>query len=242
LNRTKPVHFHANPNLHPVQMKLKSTLVAALLASFTHSQAATYYINNVVAGNASDVLFENQNGDLLDGGIVAIGHFNGSTPNVEDKNALVAGFTTLHSGLVGAFSIDLEGAYPGYIQVDGTPGTPGTPDPYPGSQITDTNPLIGTLVYMFVGNASTFAASTHFALASIGTFASDDPNEQQYTADPASASIVGGLGAFDTWFGGPVTAVSGNYTTLKLVAPVPEPSAALLGAIGALALLRRRRN
>jgi hypothetical protein len=223
-------------------MKLKSTLAAALLvASLTHSHAATYYINNAVAGNASDVLFENQNGDLLDGGIVAIGHFNGSTPNVEDKNALVAGFTTLHSGLVGAFSIDLEDAYPGYIQVDGILGTPETPDPYPGEQITGTNPLIGALVYMFVGNASTFAASTHFALASIGTFATDDPNEQQYTADPASASIVGGLGASDSWVGDPGTGVSGNYTTLKLVA-IPEPSSMLLGAIGALALLRRRRN
>lgn len=220
-------------------MKLKGTLAAALLASFTHSQAATFYINNAVSGDTSDVLFEDQNGNLLNGGIVAIGHFNGSTPDITNQNALVAGFTTLHSGLVGAFSIDLNGAYAGYIQVDGIPGTLEAADPYPGPSITDASPLIGTLVYMFVGNASTFAASTHFALASIGTFTSDDPNEQQYTANPASASIVGGLGEFDSWSGDPGTGVSGNYTTLKLV---PEPSTTLFGAVAALGLLRRRRK
>lgn len=224
-------------------MKRKSILAAALLAaSFTHSQAATYYINNVVAGDTADVLFEDQNGNLLDGGIVAVGHFNGNTPNATNINSLITGFTTLHSGLVGAFSIDLNAEYAGYIQVDGIPGTTESADPYPGSQITETSPLIGTLVYMFVGNASTLAASTHFALASIGTFAPDDPDEQQYTADPASASIVGGLGASDSWVGDPGTGNSGTYTTLKLVAPVPEPSSILLGAVGALALLRRRRN
>jgi hypothetical protein len=47
----------------------------------------------------------------------------------------------------------------------------------------------------------------------------------------------GGLNYTDEYFGG-----SDSFVNLSVVSVIPEPSAALLGSLGVLALLRRRRN
>ncbi len=223
-------------------MKTLLPFAAALLGLTSLSQGATYYVNNVITGDTNDWLFEDGDGTLLDGGIVALGNFGGVTPDVSDIATLLATFNSLASGLTGSFSIDLGGSFPGYIQVDGDPSTPGVADPVQGPLVTGADPLIGTSVYMFVGNASTLAASTLFALAEVGTYSDDDPLEAQYNANPFASFIpVGGLGSFDTFTGDPGTGANGTYNTLKLAAPVPEPSVALIGALGALGFLRRRR-
>lgn len=96
-------------------------------------------------------------------------------------------------------------------------------------------------VYGIIGNASTFASSTE-----IGVF----KFTQSFLADPAitdgavlsnSASgnvsqiLIGGFSNFTHDFG------AGANSAYNL-AVIPEPSAALLGALGVLGLLRRRRN
>lgn len=53
-------------------------------------------------------------------------------------------------------------------------------------------------------------------------------------------STAPGTTLFGTEVGNPATSASGGYRSAAL-APVPEPSAALLGMLGALGLLRRRR-
>ncbi len=74
-----------------------------------------------------------------------------------------------------------------------------------------------------------------------GVLTGDEPSPQNITGNISIGGNVilsGGTGTFigDANFAGG----EGSYNTLKL-ATVPEPSAAILGAIGALGLLRRRR-
>ena len=99
------------------------------------------------------------------------------------------------------------------------------------------------MLYAIVSNATSLAAATTlnaFSLFEVTTIKDDDRFEQNYIANPAGVTpIIGELGLYDdavNSFG----LGAGNYTTLKLVG-VPEPSTALLGAISALGLLRRRR-
>lgn len=96
-----------------------------------------------------------------------------------------------------------------------------------------------------VTNNATFANSTLVAVYRLAG--------QVFTPAVAGAANVQIVASdINNWVYGNKIAVtgqssvpSGSYTqgiALSAVAPVPEPSAALLGAIGALGLLRRRRN
>lgn len=209
-------------------MKLKLTFVAAFAALTINAGAANYLVSNVVTGTNGDVLIQNGNGTLSSGGIVAIGYFSGIVPssNVANIATTISSFTLQTFSLTGSFSADLEGAFPGYVQGDIVSS----------ALITDPNALIGQLVYLFAGNGATLASSTEWVLAAIRPIADDLPLPQQYTANAAEvqAPLFGNFGTFT----GAVNGDSATYRTLQFV---PEPSSALLGAIGALALLRRRR-
>ncbi|MEX1049311.1 MAG: hypothetical protein WED15_07270 [Akkermansiaceae bacterium] len=215
-------------------MKLKLIFAATFLVLASHASAATYYINNAVAGDTSDTLFLNENGGLLDGGIISIGYFatTGPSSSLTDIATTISNFTLIHSVLAGSFSADLEAALAGYAQ---------SPDAlrFQGATITAPNTLIGKAVYLFAGNAATLAGSTAWALAEVGIIADDVPFEQEYNASPGGAVILGDIGTFTTFTGGSGAAV-GTFAALQLSA-IPEPSAALLGALGVLGLLRRRR-
>ena len=99
----------------------------------------------------------------------------------------------------------------------------------------------GTDAYMLVGNNATIANSTAIAVYHL--------SGQVFTptvAGVATVSINGTVAG--NWLYGiqvPVsqqtTVPSSNYTTGIELTSVPEPSAALLGALGVLGLLRRRR-
>ena len=214
-------------------MKLKLTIAAALVAVVSQANAATYSISNVVTGGTSDVLFENFDGTALNGGIVALGYFATTAPSssLDDIQTTIASFTLQTSALTGTYSADLDGSFPGYVQATDFLGT----------SITTPSALIGKTMYLFAGNASTLAASTAWALSAVATIADDVPFNQLYVANPAGTTILGNIGTFDT-FTGDVGLGVGTYNTLKLAQAIPEPSTALLGAIGAIALLRRRRN
>ena len=217
-------------------MKTKLLFAAAVLAMASVSNGATYLVSNVASGTSNDVLIETKaTGALLNGGIVAIGWFTGGAPssNLALITTTISNFNMQASVLAGSYSVDLGGSYAGYYQ-----GSLVT-----GSTILTGNPLIGQGVYLFAGNASTLAASTEYAIVKVGTYTAEDaafPN--QYTANASSVLTPSNrvIGTLDS-VGNPL---GGTSQSLKLdaVAPIPEPSAALLGALGVLGLLRRRRN
>jgi MYXO-CTERM domain-containing protein len=216
-------------------MKMKLTLATALLVMASNVHAASYVALNAVSGTSADVLIENVNGTLSSGGIVAIGHFTGGAPssNLANIATTISNFQLQASALTGGYSASLEGAFAGYYE-----GTVVN-----GAQILTGNPLIGQGVYLFAGNAATLAASTAWALVQVGTYIADNPPLiVQYTANAKTAVTTPASIVFGTVDTAP-NPIAGTSSTLKLVAaPIPEPSAALLGALGALGLLRRRRN
>jgi hypothetical protein len=213
-------------------MKLKLSLVVALLAMNSNLSAANYYVNNAVNGDGTDVLMATSSGTLLNGGIVAIGYFTGGAPssNLGDIATTIANFNQQTTAVTGSYISDLGGSYAGYYQNSTI---------FLGADVLVANPLIGQGVYLFAGNAATLAGSTEWALLQVGTFIADNPPAIiQYTADALVASTTPGNIVFGSL--GSATDIFGTHTTFQLAA-VPEPSAALLGALGALGLLRRRR-
>lgn len=217
-------------------MKLKLLAAAALVAFATPASAALYTVSNVfTTSGAGDALFQNEDGSLLSGGVVAMGYFNADyTISTTDMAANIGAFTTVASALSGSASASLEGSFAGYVEAAGVNG----------GQITVGNSLLGRALFVFVGNAATLGASAQFAIKQIGVIADDVPFNQEYLANPFAGAppVLGNVGTFTGNAAGPNGAGSSIYTTLQLVTPVPEPSAALLGAVGALGLLRRRRN
>jgi hypothetical protein len=101
----------------------------------------------------------------------------------------------------------------------------------------------GKNMYLFAGNGTTLANSTEFLVfRSNNTFnAADDsvPTATTYTFRPSLGTTLWGSELPDV-----KTASTDASTTAgwQMAAPVPETSTSLLGALGALALLRRRRN
>jgi hypothetical protein len=216
-------------------MKLKLSIFASVFALLSGANGAIYLASNVVAGDNSDRLFQNAvlNGSsLVDGGILAIGYFTGGTPssNLSDIQTTISSFTLQTSSIIGSASVDLGGSFPGYVQGAA----------FTGSGIPIGSSLIGLPVYAFVGNASTLASSTSWALTQVSILAADEPNVQTYVANPPStAPLIGTIGSYT----GAVNGASAKYSTLQLQAQaVPEASVFVLGAIGVLGLLRRRRN
>ncbi|RYZ90968.1 MAG: hypothetical protein EOP06_07290 [Proteobacteria bacterium] len=213
-------------------MKLKIAILTGLLGFAGFSNAAIYSLNNVVNG-PGDTLHANSLNQLSTGTVVTIGVFTAGfdlASSLTDQAALLTNYTTLTSGLTGGPSETLGAALaPGYIEL--------AADDQP--SITGNNPLIGRSLYSFIGNAATLALSTEFALVLLGTIQEDLPNELSYSSNPGGISPL--IGKLDS-FTGEAAAGTGTYVTLQTQVIVPEPSAALLGMVGALGLLRRRRN
>jgi MYXO-CTERM domain-containing protein len=172
----------------------------------------------------------------MDGsGFVTIGYFAAGV-NVADIDTIpeliaqLGTFTALQTATPNVSGAGTIFAGPGYVAEDFSI--------YP--LVTAISSLLGRSLYALASDATNLASVTSgsgFSLFFVDTIKEDSPVENQYTANPAGISpIIGTLGTFtgDPGLG------EGTYTTLKM-SVVPEPSAALLGALGALGLLRRRR-
>lgn len=215
-------------------MKMKTTLLAVtgLIACMTASNAAVVFVGNVVAG-PGDTLYAKQDNSLMTSGLVSIGYFSASVTTADidtipELFARLGDFTLITSQTPG--NPDSIGVSPGYANQD---------NPTTLAAVTGANPLLGRMLYTIVTSASTLGTATglsQFALVPVGPFKDDVPNENTYSTNPTNAPIIGTIGAFN----GDTALGSGAYNTLKMTS-VPEASTALLGALGALGLLRRRR-
>jgi hypothetical protein len=95
-------------------------------------------------------------------------------------------------------------------------------------------------IYLVVGfGGANLASSTELFIyrfnQTFGDLNSPTPITQTLTAAGSE-----GVTLFGTEIGNPQTTASGRFAA-SAITPIPEPSAALLGALGALGLLRRRR-
>ena len=212
-------------------MKIKIAFAAALMAMASNSNAAVYTVSNVATGYGySDALIQLEDNSLASGGIAALGYFS-AAPSGDLANiaTTISNFTILASALTGSYSETLGGSCAGYVDTT-----------IQGAAVIEPSSLIGQSLYFFVGNASTLAASTQWALVQVATILSDDPFEQGYVAQPYGLTPI--IGTIGSYTGNPsIIEGTDTFTTLKLVSAVPEPTTALLGAFGALGLLRRRR-
>lgn len=193
-------------------MKLASTMVAVLLAMGGAATASTLALNVAV-----DTSF-NLNSTLLGTGFTVTGGWY--------NTALGLDYATIVSNFVGVGSISFPyaGTYNGFAA--------GETGVIFNAAATGTNPLnlTGKNVFWFVTDGS-----TGYALL-------EDTGVQYKleTAIPNSNASELNSGTYAN-FTQHATFAGSSSESIGLVPLIPEPSAALLGAIGALGLLRRRR-
>lgn len=221
-------------------MKLKYYLMTAAAGfMFSNAQAATFVVSNVVDG-VSETLYANgttTGSGLRSGGVATIGYFTSGYVITGTAATDIAAYTIVSSATIGGNSPDLGGSFAGYAQQSDPAVSLGT--------ITTGNVLLNRPVYSFVTYNGTLAGSTNsqLILIQVGTIGNDVPFENAYSSNPGLANPVAGYGQVGSFTGNAGGQGSATYRTLSPISdPIPEPSAALLGAIGALGLLRRRRN
>jgi len=203
---------------------MKQKLIATALVSFACVFSASAVTVNVARGigNTGVTVKDFQDVTLSSGGFyMAVGTY-AIVPTVVDYQTLMTSVDSLIQ--FGASGVSNSTTLAGVLQLSTgiTSNGGATPDVWNLKE-----------VYVVVGNAATKALSTDWAILRTTTS----------TFFPANVAL-----AATTTFSVPSGAalnpipgagsVSGNILTLQ---GVPEPSAALLGALGALSLLRRRR-
>lgn len=203
------------------------------LSSVATNGASLQVIN--VQNGIGDTVFSDASGTLLTGAIAAGGFFNQDSGSFtfttavanNDFAALKDNFNILGSGVVGANSNSLGGAFAGFVE---------SPS-FDLGTISPTDPRIGSNLYIFVGDQSTLAASTSFALVDVNRqIESDLPFPVTYTLNPMNGSPL--IGTIGSVMGNVSGQGNGTNPTIQLV---PEPSSLFLNILGVLTLLRRRR-
>ena len=228
-------------------MKLNILSLAFVVLSVAQASAASYIFNNGSSSTASGII--ESGGDSFrsgttDGqtmtatgtygnwtsagaGFLAVGVFNTDILSGLSSASLISAFTnTFGSGTFGA----------------GPSGQRGTFSLSPSATTITGSAFAGKNMYLFAGNGTSLAGSTQFLVLKHDTqwLATDDaiPTATSISFLPSNTTTLFGLDTADVR-----TTNADNSATegFKMAAPIPEPSAALLGAVGALVLLRRRR-
>ena len=186
-------------------MKKILILVAAILSLVLPSRAAQFEVTNVF----DDVLFQNADGTLLNGGVVAIGYFPAgytfTTPADARNN-----FTILASAISGGYSDTMGGSFPGYVEGRST--------------IIVNNSQIGRALFVFAGNAGSLGTSNAWFLQEVGVIQSEELlySEPNGISNCSAFPIFGKMG---TWTGDPGGwGGYGTYITRQLTSPVSLPT------------------
>jgi hypothetical protein len=205
-------------------MKIKSLLIAIALTAC--SSAVTLNVGTGF-GTGVGIIAQTSNGtDLTSGGYyIGLGTF-ASAPATGTQSQLISA--------VGGFQ-ELTSAT--------SPTSGGTQGKIAGSFVSINTDFNSKPIYFLIGNAATKAASTEFAIFTMSP-ATSFPAAMGGSG--ATAITVGNINQINTFAGAgtEIDSASGVSDRVKLasVVVIPETSTSLLGALGALALLRRRRN
>jgi MYXO-CTERM domain-containing protein len=227
-------------------MKSTKLVLFALVSLSLPSFGALYTLNNGTgttasgietlsgatfrAGTASGDAFTGTNlGTSAGPGVLAIGIFSTDSLATLTGTQLVSSFTQF--GAAGAFA---GASTTGQRSIFSLP----TSDTVTGTTFSNKN------IYLFAGNGATLATSTQFLVLKTTTLFTDAqdalPTALTVTVRPdATSTALFGTTNANVWTTNSDAITTAGWT---MAAPVPEPSAALLGALGALGLLRRRRN
>jgi hypothetical protein len=226
---------------------MKFTLTAfSLIASALTSSAALYTLNNGSGASAAGV-------QTSEGYVFRSSTLAGATLGITGQNiqtsagpgVIAFGFfsTDALSGLSASSLVSLFTQF-GNVNTFGGASTGGNRSVFSTAQ----NQTIGSTynnkpLYFFAGNGSTFLNSTQFLVAKMDSqvFAVADDTTNAVTPkviaiNPGNSTAILGTEITNVY------TTNTDATTTAGWQMVPEPSTALLGAIGALGLLRRRRN
>ncbi len=227
-------------------MKTKLLILASAIASITGLNAGVIAATNInLAGPGDTIITLNGTNTPLATGFVSAGYFTAGfdvaanlttslaskdfTPFVNNWNSLItAPFYDENNVGANAF---------GYYSANVDYGNPGASAP------------LGSILYTFIGNQATLALSANVLmggqlalLQSPETINGDTPTPDSNTLSPETSTLrLGSNGGIINYDFTPAGGSPGMTPSIQLYG-VPEPSAVLLSAIGALGLLRRRRN
>lgn len=225
-------------------MNRKLVVLLSLVAvSTTASYGALYTLSSGVSSSASGIV--DSQGRAFRGGTSVGAAFTGAAGGTSAGPGVI-GFGIFSTDNLSAFSTtQLLSAFTGF----GLPvafnvaGTTGNRSVYSSaqSQAVLGSPFAGKPVYIFAGNGTTYGNSTEFLIVKASTLtfnAADDnvPTPNSYVITPDNSSVLFGSIVNDVKTSSSDTSVNPGWQM------VPEPSAAILGTLGALVLLRRRRN
>lgn len=210
-------------------MKLIIKITALIISFAGFAAAATIAGSNYIDGSSNPILAASGALAPANAGYVALGYFTVTDATLQGYTAssdIAAAFVIGGSDVFG-FGVGQAGFY----SVSGGPSS---------------TAFNGKTLYTLMASGSSIATSTEFLIIKSTLTILADPSVTDTALVSSSTGNIGsilvgsqttainGLGEVST----PVTAyrMTGGFTA------VPEPSAALLGALGALGLLRRRRN
>jgi hypothetical protein len=211
------------------------TKIASLFIAFcaTHAsqavivQYSTTFAQAVTTSSANPLTIP---GALIpdQGGFTGVGYFTIADSAIPTTSATDLATAFRVFGASGVFGISQIGGV--YQNVAG------------GGRVGAASEFLGKNIYVFNTNAATIAGSSQgLVFKSTQTFTNDSalPVDSEFVVDLGTSGsyVFGGIA-------GPNLEIAPDFSvpTVQMVAFVPEPSAALLGAVGALGLLRRRRN
>jgi MYXO-CTERM domain-containing protein len=219
---------------------IRTTLLAASMLAGGLNAATTTYTwttgttatSNGIA-NAAGVQYQNSASPSFAGaGTISWGYFN-----ITDAEISAA---TSASTLTSAFQN--WNSTTGTFAAAGPSGNRGTFNFNAAARDLAGSGFSGKNMYVFVGGGSTYALSNEYlVLKTTFTF---DPLESGPTAFVKTITNTNATPLFGTTTSNVFTTTTDSSTTpgWRTAVVIPEPSAALLGALGALGLLRRRRN
>lgn len=191
---------------------------------------------------ADDIVVANASSTALSGTIIAVGWYNAGfdvAGSVASNDYLALSSASNFNVLTSALSGDTTSAFgsniAGYFE---------TPNQNYGSPTAGM--LASPQLYILFGNGATLASpTTQYALVRFNEVISADvPFSDSNTLNLTGGSyaiLAGTTGTAVVNLSSVGGSATESNTSLNLVA-VPEPSGALLGAFGSLALLRRRRR